>query len=122
MNEHDIQNTVRQEAAEHGILLWRNNVGAAITNTGSFVRFGLGNDSAEMNKIIKSADLIGIRPVVVTQDMVGRTLGVFCSREIKKPGFKLNRNPAIVAQLRWHDLVLQYGGDAAFACGLGSFE
>ena len=76
-NESTIQAKVRLDASKLGWRLWRNNVGVLMDSRGVPVRFGLANDSAGVNKIIKSADLIGIRPVIITQDMVGKVIGQF---------------------------------------------
>ena len=119
-SETAVQSTVRLEASRRGCLLFRNNVGAGLMDTGSFVRFGLANDSAQLNARLKSADLIGIRPIVVTPCMVGRTVGVFLSREIKAAGWKYRGTEREQAQLRWAELILSMGGDAAFAVGEGT--
>lgn len=118
--ESAIQNLVRIEASERGCRLWRNNLGAATTQDGSFIRYGLANDSSAINKQIKSADLIGIRPVIITQGMVGYTIGQFLSREIKTPGWKYRGNEREAAQLRWAELIVSLGGDATFTSGTGS--
>ena len=62
-SEGAIQGTIRLEASRKGLRLWRNNVGAFIDKNGNFIRYGLANDSKRMNDLIKSSDLIGIRPV-----------------------------------------------------------
>src|SRR6185312_12961426 len=68
MSESGVQSRVRLEAAKAGVYLWRNNVGAGkLAEGGRFIRFGLANDSANLNKVVKSGDLIGLRPIVVTQ-------------------------------------------------------
>lgn len=119
-SETAVQTAIRLEASRRGCLLFRNNVGAATTDNGSFIRFGLANDSAQLNARIKSADLIGIRPVIIQPYHVGRTLGVFLSREIKAAGWKFTGTDRERAQLRWAELILSMGGDAAFACGEGT--
>ena len=111
---------VRLEAARLGILLWRNNVGAGLLQDGSFIRWGLANDSTQMNRQIKSADLIGIRPLLITPAHVGHTIGQFVSRECKRPGWKWSGNERELAQLEWAKLVNGAGGDAAFATGEGT--
>jgi hypothetical protein len=111
---------VRLEAARLGILLWRNNVGAGVLQDGSFIRWGLANDSTQMNRQIKSADLIGIRPLLITPAHVGHTIGQFVSRECKRPGWKWCGNERELAQLEWAKLVNGAGGDAAFATGEGT--
>ena len=73
--------------SESGCLVFRNNTGKAwqgevvrkdkdtITlRNYRFIHFGLQKGSS---------DLIGIKPVTITQDMVGQTIGVFIAPEIK---------------------------------------
>jgi hypothetical protein len=111
---------VRLEASRKGLRLWRNNVGAAMTDTGSFIRFGLANETAQMNKQIKSADLIGIRPVLITPEHVGRVIGQFVSRECKRPDWKWRGDEREQAQWRWAEIVASLGGDALIVTGEGS--
>src|SRR5688500_7343546 len=58
------QTQVRLEASRKGIKLFRNNVGVLPNENGRPVRYGLCNDSPQLNKMLKSADLIGIAPRV----------------------------------------------------------
>ena len=109
-----IQSLVRLEASRKGARLWRNNVGAAVMQDGSFVRYGLANDSKAVNNAIKSADLIGIKPVLITLDLVGCTIGQFVSREIKASDWKYRGTDRERAQLAWALFILSLGGDAAF--------
>lgn len=118
--ETGVANAVRIEASKLGLRLWRNNVGALQDVNGRHVRFGLANDSAVVNAKIKSADLIGVRPVVVTQTHVGHTIGQFVSREIKTPGWHYTGTPRELAQMHWAELIAGLGGDAAFTTGEGS--
>ncbi len=115
LSEQAIQNLVRLEATKKGCRLWRNNVGAAYMQDGAFLRYGLANESSSLNKQIKSADLIGIRPVKITKEMIGFTFGQFISREIKASNWKFTGSDREWAQLRWAELILSYGGDACFA-------
>lgn len=112
-----VQSAVRLEASKLGWRLFRNNVGAFQDSTGRWVRYGLANDSAALNKKLKSGDLVGIKPVVVTPEMVGQKLGVFVSREVKQEGWRYTGTEREVAQLAWINLVNSLGGDAAFTTG-----
>jgi len=115
------QSEVRLEASQKGIHLWRNNVGALIPkNSSRPVRFGLANDSEAMNDVIKSGDLIGIRPFVILPEHVGFVVGQFVSREIKEPGWQYTGAGREVAQLAWINRINASGGDAAFATGRGT--
>lgn len=120
MNEASVQNVIRLEASRKGARLWRNNVGATYTREGAFLRYGLANDSANVNREIKSADLIGIKPVLITQEMVGMVIGQFVSREIKASNWRYSGNERERAQLQWAELILSLGGDACFAVGEGT--
>lgn len=119
-SESAVQARVRLEAAEKGVYLWRNQSGAMQNETGRWVRFGLCNDSKALNEHIKSADLVGIRPVVITPQHVGHTIGQFVAREVKEAGWSYGGTAREEAQLRFLNLVLAAGGDAAFAPGTGT--
>ena len=109
--ESHVMDAVRVEASKQGNRLWRNNIGAGMLPNGSFVRWGLGNE-AGMNKIMKSADLIGIKRVLITQEMIGTVIGQFYSVECKTPSW----NPKNIdkGQLAWAALVNLLGGCAEF--------
>lgn len=115
------QANIRYEATRYGVRLWRNNVGALRDERGVPVRYGLANDTVALNKSIKSADLIGIRPVTITPAHVGTVLGQFYSREVKAPGWSWGNTEREQAQLRWAQLINGLGGNAAFVTGPGSF-
>lgn len=118
MGEAGIQAHVRHKASEAGWRLWRNNVGAATLRDGSFVRWGLCNDSKQVNSQIKSGDLIGIKPVIITEAMIGTTIGQFVSRECKTPGWTYNASDErSKAQMRWAEIVTALGGDAKITTG-----
>ena len=111
------QSLVRIDAAQRGVWLTRNNVGALLDMRGVPVRYGLANESKAQNEVCKSADLIGIRSILIGQQHVGRTLGQFVSREVKREGWKWIGDKHEVAQLNWCNFVLSKGGDAAFTTG-----
>lgn len=120
-SEAAVQNKVRLEASQVGARLWRNNVGAYLGERGIPVRYGLCNESKQMNKICKSSDLIGIKPVLITPDMVGCIIGQFLAREVKKSDWVYNPNdPHENGQLTFLNLVVSLGGDAAFCNSVGS--
>lgn len=121
-SEAAIQTQVRLEASRLGGRLFRNNVGAGILQDGSFIRWGLCNDSAQLNKIVKSSDLCGIIPVTITQAHVGTTLGRFICREVKEAGWKYRGTDRERAQAKWIEMINALGGDAGFAVGVGTIK
>ena len=115
-SEAAVQAEVRLECARRGVLLWRNNSGALYDSDGRLVRFGLGNDSPQTNKVMKSSDLIGVGPD-----------GRFHAYEIKEEGWVYKgdrpctckpKKPCTPcrekAQLAFLNLVRSKGGVAAF--------
>ncbi len=75
-SEHEIQQRIRLACGRGPVRLWRNNTGALVDQQGRFVRFGLCKGSS---------DLIGLRSVVVTPEMVGERIAQFVALEIKAP-------------------------------------
>ena len=113
-SEAAVQADIRLAAARRGdLVLWRNNSGALTDDAGRLIRFGLGNDSAQANKRLKSADLIGILRHKVRPEDVGRTLAVFASIEAKRPGWKhSDASERDRAQAAWAATVAAMGGVA----------
>lgn len=110
------QQHVRQLWNQLGGFAWRNNSGAFQDETGRVIRYGLANESKVVNEHIKSSDLIGPVPTLITADMIGRTVGVFAAVEMKKPGWSLTpSDKRAIAQQRFHELVRSAGGFAGFA-------
>lgn len=118
-SESDVQARVRLAASQAGYVLWRNNSGVLKDERGVPVRFGLCNESKAVNDKCKSSDLIGIKQVVVTPEMVGRTVGVFYAREVKRAGWRYTGTLREAAQLRFIEAVVAMGGDAGFATSEG---
>lgn len=114
-----VQDEARLLASKMGWRLFRNNVGVLKDERGVPVRYGIANDSPAMNKRIKSSDLIGIRPVVITHNMVGSTIGQFVAREVKKAGWKYKGTEHEQAQLAFGTLIIGLGGDFKFYNGEG---
>jgi len=87
--------------APHGRRLWRNNTGAIKDETGRLVRFGLCKGSS---------DIIGITPITITSDMIGKRIGVFTAIEVKTPKGKPTDE-----QINFIDRVRDLGGFAGVA-------
>jgi hypothetical protein len=81
------------------VRLWRNNTGALVDQQGRFVRFGLCKGSS---------DLIGLRALEITPELVGQRIAQFIALEVKTAQGVLS--PEQRAFLR---LVKQLGGVAA---------
>jgi hypothetical protein len=112
--ETEITKKLRLKASQEGWRLWRNNVGATYTQKGDFIRYGLANDSTAVNCIIKSSDLIGIKPILITPDMVGKIIGRFVSWEVKNNNWTYKGTEREQAQLNWINLINTLGGEAKF--------
>lgn len=81
------------------VRLWRNNSGVLYDGTGRPVRYGVGQPGG--------SDLIGLTQIVVTPEMVGRTLAVFTAAEVKRPKAKVPQ-----AQLDFLAFIRDFGGIA----------
>nr|DAF30616.1 MAG TPA: Nuclease [Caudoviricetes sp.] len=114
-----VQDEARLLASKMGWRLFRNNKGVLPDKRGIPVRFGLCNETPALGKRLRSSDLIGIRPVVITPDMVGSTIGQFVAREVKKAGWKYKGTEHEVAQLAFGTLIIGLGGDFKFWNGEG---
>lgn len=108
---------VRLAASDAGWTLFRNNVGACYDQKGNFIRYGLANDSAQLNKSLKSSDLIGFRPVTIDPTYLGRTIGQFVALECKRTGWKFRGTDREHAQQKFLALVAANGGHARFTTG-----
>lgn len=101
-NEQAIQNRIRIAlGARPDLKLFRNNTGAYRDQNGQFVRFGL---------CVGSSDLIGLRSVVVTPDMVGKKVALFSAIEVKA-----EKGRPTADQTRFLHVVSEMGGLAGIA-------
>lgn len=117
MSESRVLSLVILAAVKLRIWPLRNNSGAVQGDDGRMIRFGLGNVSKQFNAVMKSSDLCGVEPVLVTQAMVGKTIGRFWARECKAEGWHYTGTPREIAQKAFIDKVNSLGGNAAFTTG-----
>ena len=113
-SEAGVSQRVRLQFANSGAALWRNNVGAFKDDHDNFIRYGLANESAQMNKKIKSSDLIGITPVVIRDEHLGTVIGQFTAIETKAPGWTYRGSEHEEAQMKFLQLVIAKGGIGYF--------
>jgi hypothetical protein len=101
--ETEIQQRIRLALGTHPhIRLFRNQVGQLPDpRTGRPVQFGLARGSA---------DLIGWRSITITPDMVGTTVAIFASIEVKTPTGRVSPQ-----QQAWMAVVQGAGGIAGVA-------
>lgn len=99
--EADIMRRCQKLATDLGARLFRNNTGVLPDHRGVPVRFGLATGSS---------DLIGWVPVTITADMVGQTLAVFASVEVKAEKGRVRSEQKV-----WLDMVRRFGGFAGIA-------
>lgn len=115
-HESEVQQLIQIEARKYNCILMRNNSGCLLDADGRAVRFGLGNISKLHNDQIKSSDLIGFTKILITPDMVGKTVAIFTAIEVKesnwKPDKKLDKHET--AQNNFLKWIKNNGGIAAF--------
>lgn len=115
MLESPVQQRAEIEIARLGGLPQRNNVGACVDDTGRHVRYGLLNKSKKQNEQIKSSDLIAPMPILITQAMVGRLVGVYGAFETKATGWHMTPGDLHAqAQAEYHRVIRLHGGMAGF--------
>lgn len=99
--ETDVVHGILKSTSKLGYLFMKNVRGKFKTLDGSrVVSAGLSLDG--------SGDLIGIRQVLITPDMVGKTIGQFASIEVKKDGGRVRPE-----QENFAAIVKRHGGFAA---------
>ena len=101
MSEQQIQQHIRIACGTGDTRLFRNNTGTLRDQHGRPVTFGLCKGSA---------DLIGWKRVTITPEMVGTTVAVFVSIEVKTATGRLRPE-----QQQWLDAVQAAGGIAGVA-------
>ena len=100
-SEQTIQQEIRISCGTGDTRLFRNNTGTLKDANGRPVQFGLCKGSA---------DLIGWKRVTITPEMVGTTVAVFTSIEVKTPTGRVKPE-----QQQWLDAVQAAGGIAGVA-------
>ena len=98
-SEHEIQQRIRLACGRGAVRLWRNNTGALVDQQGRLVRFGLCKGSS---------DLIGLRVLEITPELVGQRLAQFVALEVKTAQGVLSQE-----QRAFLRLVKDLGGVAA---------
>lgn len=101
MSEQEIQQRIRLALGKGPVRLWRNNTGTLMDRQGRPVQFGLCKGSS---------DLIGLRSITVTPEMVGQQLAVFAAVEVKA-----ERGRVTPEQTAFIDAVNGMGGLAGVA-------
>lgn len=115
-SESAVSSEIQLALAYAGAIVQRNNVGACEDKTGRIVRYGLMNESSQMNKRFKSSDLICPVPVLITPQMVGTVIGAYVAIEAKREDWKFRETDEhALAQMRYHDIIRSVGGFAGFA-------
>lgn len=121
--ESEIQQEIQIAGPEYHCILLRNNSGAFTDASGRVIRFGLGNISKNHSDHMKSSDLIGIKSIVVTPDMVGKMIGVLTAIEVKKEGFVYNDcDKRQRAQKNFIEWIKLRGGVAGFVSSNEDFK
>lgn len=93
--ETPLMNRIMLALSKHGVTVWRNNCGVARYSgdrcpycrkplPGDRVRYGIANPGG--------SDVIGLTPVLITPEHVGRSLPVFTAVEVKRPGVEPNED------------------------------
>lgn len=116
------QNLIRLAAAEMGIWLTRNNVGALLDARGVPIRYGWANESKAQNEVVKSSDLMGVQTIMITPQHVGSQIAQLISVECKKEGWQYTATKREVGQLNWINFVNAKGGKAFFASSPEQFK
>ncbi len=109
MLESEVQNKIRLKLSKLGFILFRNNVGAWKHPSGRWIKYGLCEGSS---------DLIGWRPVLITQDLVGNKIAQFVEFETKRP----EKSRVSVQQSHFVNVVQKSGGVGMIADSIENLE
>lgn len=120
MTESDLSKKIQELAVKFKCKLLRNNSGAMKDKTGRHVRYGLGNISKKLWDKWKTSDQIGYTKVVITPDMVGRTVAIFTAVEVKLPDSPIDDRYR--AQEKFINQVKVDGGIAAIIKSIDEIE
>lgn len=93
-----------------GCVLFRNAVGVGYSKQGDIFKYGLCEGSS---------DIIGITPIVITADMVGKTIGAFTAVEVKRSATGYG---ATDKQLKFIAAIQKRGGLAGVAFNIETAE
>lgn len=119
-SESTVQRDVRLEAAALGKYLFRNNKGAGThEESGNFIRWGLCNDTKVLGSSVRSADLVGFEPIIITPEWIGCKVARFLSVECKPEGWSWSGTQHEMAQLKWATLINAEGGRAIITTKTG---
>ena len=112
--ETTLQRQILMALSEAGCVVWRLNTGVAyagrvIHRAGQqvtladarMIPFGL---------VVGGSDIIGIKPTIITADMIGQTIGVFTAIEVKTATGRVTKE-----QQTFIDAVCRAGGRAGIA-------
>lgn len=101
MSEVTVMREIMVLAGRIGLRLFRNNCGT-YEKDGNWIKYGLANPGG--------ADLIGWRPLTITQEMVGQTVAQFTAVEVKSKTGRVTKE-----QQAFLDIVNQQGGKGIVA-------
>lgn len=114
MSEKAIQNDILLAASGRGLTLWRQNVGQGWAGDAQHLKDGsvlIRNPRPLHAGLCKgSADLIGLRALEITAEMVGDTIAQFVAIEVKSPSGRVSQ-----AQQTFLNFVARVGGIAVVA-------
>lgn len=114
MKERDLQNVIRMFMSGIGIVNWRNNTGTGWV--GKVKRLSNGDILISNPRPLRaglckgSSDIIGITPVKITKEMIGKKICVFTAAEVKSP-----KGKATEEQICFIDKINSSGGIAFIA-------